>query len=183
MVGIKRTFRGDNVPIPGVGAKAYGVCLYDRAALIRQNFAPDVLPDMDGRPIGTDWANKLPEHIAAYAIIAHLLVYWSPEDQSLCLARLGQTSRWYKLARWLPANTDVYSVCASKTMVYLNIYRKGVPQNAMRLDPLTGTVTPVAGALEVRAHENSDDIAVLLTGGLAEFREAGNKPSNENRCN
>jgi len=177
LIGVKMTFVGDNVITPGVGANIDGVYWFDSGAFKRCNFEPGLLPDMDGRAIGTDWADKLPGHTTAYSIIAHSLIYWSPEDQSLCLARLGQTSRWYKFARWLPTNTDVYSICASKAMIYLNIYRKGVPQNAIRLDPLTGAVTQVAGALEVRAHENSDDIAVLLTGGFAEFRDAGNKPT------
>jgi hypothetical protein len=176
LIGVKMTFVGDRVVTPAIGAKLYGVYCFDQDGPNRYHSLAALLPDKSGNYIHTPWTGRLPIPADPYTITSHSLAYWSPADQSLCLARLGQKGRWYNVANWLPADTDVCSICASKTKIYLNIYEKGVPRSSVRLDPISGVIEGVEGAVEVRAHENSDAVAVLQPGGLVQFRDAENNP-------
>jgi hypothetical protein len=173
---VQKTLTGDKVVTPGIGAQFPGIGWID-GRLPRGRIEGVLLPDMNGYAIQRTRPGKMPMQASPYAIISHSLVYWSPKDRALCLARLNQKSRWYKVAKWLPGDMDVCSICASRTKVYLNIYDDFGPRSAIRLDPVTGIITVVTGAVEVRAHEDSDSIAVLQQGGFVRFRDPDNLPT------
>jgi hypothetical protein len=174
-VGIKLTFIGDRVIPPAVGSGFCGIRSLGGRALNGNLSGNVLLPGVDGSFIGHPCTGKQQLYTTPYTIISHSLVYWSAADRSLCQARLGEKSRWYKVAKWLPAGTDVCAVCASKTKIYLDIYDKNGPVTVIKLDPVTGIVTAVPNAVEVRAHENCDSIAVLQPGGFVQFRDPHDK--------
>jgi hypothetical protein len=174
--GVKQTIRGDKVITPGIGATIGGIYCFNREGPPGLYFLIAWLPGIDSKYIDSPQTGTHLVFPCPITIISHSLVYWSPKDRALCVARLDQDSRWYKLAKWLPADTDICSVCASKTKIYLNIYHKGVPQNTVRLDPVSGAIIAVPGAVEIRAHENSDAVAVLEPRGFVQFWNADNKP-------
>jgi hypothetical protein len=145
------------VPVPGIWASP---------SEVGSNGAYYLLPDMKGQGI-------VPEHSfvakSAFTVLNHSLIYWSPLDVSACIATPEGAIRWYSFKRWLTNSTDVNSLYASNKYIYLNVSSQAGPFRVLRLVPKTGQISVVFGVVEVRAHDNSSDIAGLSKDGTLQF--------------